>query len=137
MAADRKYLHSDISDKILKAFFTVRHGLPYGLDLEIYRRAIFIEMTSCGMSIEKNKEVAILYKDHLVGSVSLDFVADDKIIIKLIKKEDAISQQDKEDMLNQLRLTKYEVGLILNFSADEEHKRIILTADLKTGSPKY
>ena|SRR3972149_3140299 len=135
MAVDTKYLHSDISAKILKAFFTVRSGLPYNLDLEIYRRALFIEMESCGLSISKNKEVNIRYKDNIIGSIVLDFVTEEKVIIKLIKA-DAISQQDKTDMRNQLQLTKYEVGLILNFAVDEEHKRIVFTNDLKTKNPQ-
>lgn len=137
MAIDKTYLHSELSDKILKAFFTVRRSIPYDLALDIYKRALQIEMISIGLSIDTDKEISVLYKGQKVGSVTLDFVADDKIIIKLVHKAEGISKQDRFDMHNHLRLTKYEVGLILNFSAEEDHKRVVLTRDQKTGRANH
>ena len=132
MATDPKYLHSDISNLILQAFYTVRNLLPYDLTIEIYKRALNIEMESLGLSVYCDKTVDIKYKDKVVGSFVIDFVVNDSLIIKIIK-DIATSEQYEADAKNQLRLTEYEVCLLLNFSAETEHqhRRIVLTNDIK------
>lgn len=132
MATDPKYLHSDISNMILQAFYTVRNILPNNLTTDIYKRAINIEMESLGHSVYRDKTVEIKYKDKVVGSFVIDFVVSDSVIIKVIN-DNAASEQYEADAKNQLRLTDYEVCLILNFSAEPEHqqKRIVLTNDVK------
>ncbi len=91
MATDTKYLHSEISNSILRAFYAVRKGLP------------------------------------------ADIVINDKVIIKMVQA-DTVSGQHKSDIRNQLRLSKYEVGLILNFATEGDHKRIVFTNDLNQGN---
>ena len=132
MATDPKYLHSEISDLILQAFYTVRSTLPYGLNTDIYKRALGIEMESLGLSVISDKEVSITYKEKKIGSFALDFVANNAVMIKIIN-DDKVCEQYQTDAKNQLQLTEYEVCVILNFSAesDHQHKRIVLTNDLK------
>jgi len=132
MATDPKYLYSDISDLILQAFYAVRNALPYGLNTDIYKRALCLEMESLGLPVTSDKEISITYKEKIIGSFTLDFVANHAVIIKIIN-DDKVCEQYQADAKKQLQLTQYEVCLILNFSAeaDHQHKRIVLTNDLK------
>lgn len=132
MATDPKYLYSDISDLILQAFYAVRNALPYGLNTDIYKRALCLEMESLGLSVTSDKEISITYKEKIIGSFILDFVANNAVIIKIIN-DDKGCEQYQADAKNQLQLTEYEVCLILNFSAETEHqhRRIVLTNDIK------
>jgi GxxExxY protein len=132
MAIDPKYLHSDISNLILQAFYTVRSVLPYHLTIDVYKRALSIEMESLGLSVDCDKAINIKYKDKVVGSFVIDFIVNDSLIIKVIM-DDASCERYEADAKNQLRLTDFEVCLILNFSADpqQQHGRIVLTNDLK------
>ena len=132
MATDPKYLHSDISNLILQAFYTVRNNLPFGLTTDIYKRALCIEMESLGLSVEYEKEIKIVYKEKTIGSFILDMLTNDAVIIKIVNN-DKTCEPYEPDAKNQLRLTEYEVCLILNFSAESDslHKRIVLTNDIK------
>ncbi len=132
MAIDPKYLHSDISDSVLKAFFVVRDSLPYDMEVGVYKRALELEMKSMGLVVESDKEVNIIFKDKNIGSFFIDFVINDSIII-LVIKNDLSCEHQVPNAKNQLRLTKYEVCLILNFSADtlKQFSRIILTKEFK------
>ena len=132
MTIDPKYLHSDISDSVLKAFFAVRDSLPYDLEVGVYKRALELEMKSIGLAVEPDKEVNIFFKDTNIGSFFIDFVVNDSIII-LVIKNDLSCEHQVPNAKNQLRLTKYEVCLILNFSADtlKQFSRILLTKEFK------
>ena len=132
MTIDPKYLHSDISDSVLKAFFAVRDSLPYDLEVGVYKRALELEMKSMGLAVEPDKEVNIIFKDTNIGSFFIDFVVNDSIII-LVIKNDLSCEHQVPNAKNQLRLTKYEVCLILNFSADtlKQFSRILLTKEFK------
>jgi GxxExxY protein len=132
MTINPKYLHSDISNSILQAFYTVRRLLPFNLTNDVYKRALAIEMKSMDLVVDCDKEFKIKYKNKIVGSFFIDFIVNDSIIIKVIQ-DDATCDHVEADAKNQLRLTDFEVCLILNFSAEpnQQHSRIVLTNDLK------
>jgi len=132
MTTNSKFLYSDISDTVLKAFYIVRHVLPYDLDLDIYKRALFLEMKAQGLTLSRDEKIDIIYKDENIGSFVIDFMVNDVIIIKVIKT-DSTSEHYEADARKQLRLTKFEVCLILNFSADtnHQHRRVFLSNDYK------
>lgn len=132
MTVDKKYLHSDISDSVLKAFYVVRDSLPFELSLDIYKRALDLEMKDRGLVVDADKEFKIKFKNKIIGSFFIDFIVNDAVIISIIKN-DKSCDPNVTDMKNRLRLTEFEVGLILNFSADSGnyHKRVILTNDFK------
>lgn len=130
MAINEKYLHSDITNSILQAFYTVVQKLPYALNIDVYKRALAIEIELLGFKVESDHEAKILYKQKFVGSFIIDLIVDDKVIIKIIR-DDSIKEQHVFDAKNQLRLTEFEVCLILNFDIEGQHKRLIFTNNIK------
>jgi len=130
MAIDEKYLHSDITNTVLQAFYTVVKTLPYGLDPGVYIRTLAVELELLALKTETDHEVKIRYKQKVVGSFTLDMVVADSVIIKIIG-DDSIKDKYELEAKNQLRLTEYEVCLILNFAREGQHKRLVLTNDLK------
>lgn len=132
MTVDKKYLHSDISDSILKAFYVVRDSLPYDIPLDIYKRALDLEMKDRGLVVDADKEFKLKYKNKIIGSFFTDFIVNDAVIIIVIRN-DKSCDPFVTDAKNRLRLTKYEVAMILNFAADSisYHKRVVLTNDFK------
>jgi|WetSurMetagenome_2_1015567.scaffolds.fasta_scaffold452363_1 GxxExxY protein len=132
MTVDKKYLHSDISDSVLKAFYVVRDSLPFELSLDIYKRALDLEMKDRGLVVDADKEFKLKYKDKIIGSFFTDFIVNDAVIIIVIKN-DMSCDPFVTDAKNRLRLTNYEVAMILNFASDANsyHKRVVLTNDFK------
>ena len=130
MATDSKYLHSDISNLVLQAFYTVRNILPFNLTTDTYRQALVVEMELLGLTAQCDKPFDILYRDKVVGLLRAEVVVNDRIVLKLLYTE-GISEQSEAELKNLLRYSDCEVGLILNFYPDEQHKRLVLTADRK------
>lgn len=130
MAIDSKYLHSDISNLVLQAFYTVRNILPFNLTTDTYRQALVVEMELLGLTAQCDKPFDILYRDKVVGLLRAEVVVNDRIVLKLLYTE-GISEQSEAELKNLLRYSDCEVGLILNFYPDEQHKRLVLTADRK------
>ena len=132
MTTNSKFLHSDISDSILKAFYIVRHVLPYDLDLDIYKRALFLEMKAQGLTVTRDKEVDIIFRDEKIGSFVIDFLVNDVICVKIVNN-DMTCEPYEADAKKQLRLTKFEIYLLLNFSAEtnQQHSRVFLSNDFK------
>ena len=130
MTIDTKYIHSDISDLILQAFYTVRNILPLHLALDVYQRALVAELEFLGLTVESDKKADIIYKNKVVGLLNIELLVNNSVIVKLISDE-TISEQFVIEVKNQLHFTSYEVSLILNFAPDGMHKRFVYTNDLK------
>ena len=130
MTSNEKFLHSDITSSILQAFYTVHNSFPFGMTLDVYKRALVIECDLLGLKTEQDKEIQIRYKDKIVGSFVIDMVVNDKVIVKIFKDE-ILNDTNIDLVKNQLRLTEYEVCLILNFILEGEHKRLFFTNDKK------
>ncbi len=130
MHTDKNYLHSEITNKILKAFYTVRNEIPYNLPNEVYDKAMEIEMEHIGLNIDRAVYIPVKYRDKKIGDLIAPVVVNEKIVLKYIYTE-GICEQNIGEMKNLLRFSEFEVGLILNFYPDETHKRIVYTKELK------
>jgi GxxExxY protein len=124
-------LYGDICSLILKAFYSTYTILPQRLDKSFYTNILLIEMQSLGLKVEKNKKQQIFYKDNLIGELDLDFVVNKSVILKIDNLKGFIEPEQIEESKNYLRLTDFEVLLLLNFGIELDHKRIFITNDFK------
>jgi len=127
---NEKYLHSAITGKILQGFYTVVGDLVNNLELEIYKRALVIELTNLGLTCEADKNLIVTYKGISVGTYKIDILVDKSVIIKLAAKE-KLTTEDEIEITNYLKLSDIEVGLLLNFCQEGEHKRKVFTNNIK------
>lgn len=117
-------LYKDLTEKIIKVFLDVYNHLGYGYSKEIYLEALAYEMHTQGLVYEKEIPVEIFYKDIKVGQYKLDFVNEDKVLL-LIDTHEAVSSSAEYAIINHLKSTKFEVGLVLNFGRRPEVRRKI------------
>ena len=125
-------LYQDLSDKIIKCFYEVYNILGYGFLEKVYENALYNELKIFGLNCERQKKIEVFYKDILIGDYYADIIVEDKIIIEL-KAAEAICEEHEFQLINYLKATKIEVGLLLNFGKKPEIKRKIFTNDRKTG----
>jgi GxxExxY protein len=130
MDTDPRYLHSEITGKILEGFYRICNKIGYGFELEIYKRALAIEIETLGLSCEIDKLVRLDYKGSDIGTFQMDLLVDNKVIVKLTDF-DSIRQKDETALINQLKMSDIEVGLMLNIHLEGSHKRKVYTNDLK------
>lgn len=124
------YLHSEISKKILKAYYNVYNTLGFGFLEKVYENAMMIELNKLELNCNQQKHIDVFYDDKKVGDYFADIIVENKIIIEL-KAAETIVDEHEAQLVNYLRATEIEVGLLLNFGKSPQHKRRVLTADFK------
>lgn len=119
-------LHEELTEKILGCFFAVYRKLGYGFLEKVYENAMMIELTDTGFQASAQKSIEVFYEDQLVGNYFADIIVEDKIIVEL-KAVSALQEEHEAQLLNYLKATNIEVGLLLNFGVKPEFRRKIFT----------
>ena len=115
-------LHSGITDSIINCYYTVYNKLRYGFLEKVYENAMLIELKKAGFKAESQKKIDVFYDGVIVGDYYADIVVDDMIILEL-KASESICLEHSYQLLNYLRATSIEVGLLLNFGRKPEFVR--------------
>ncbi|MGQ0828108.1 MAG: GxxExxY protein [Bacteroidota bacterium] len=108
------YKHSDITGKILKSYFNVYNILGYGFLEKVYENALIIELKKSGLQCEKQRPIDVFYDNQNIGLYFADIVVENKVIIEL-KAAEGIIEEHEAQLVNYLKATDIEVGLLLNF----------------------
>lgn len=117
-----KILHSDLTEKIIEAFYKVYNTLGYGFLEKVYENSLRIELTRMGFKVESQKNIKVHYLGYDVGDYYADLIVNDTIILEL-KAAEAICEEHEAQLINYLKATDKEVGLLFNFGKHPEFKR--------------
>lgn len=124
------FLHKELTELIIKAFYNVYNKLGYGFLEKVYENALAIELTEMGIEFEKQYPIQVYYKEHKVGFYVADLVVANAVIVEL-KAAERLCPDNEYQLLNYLRATDKEVGLLLNFGKKPQFKRLLMTNDRK------
>lgn len=91
---------------------------------------MFIELSKQGLTVEKQKQIKVYYENFLVGEYFADLLVNDTIILEL-KAAEGIVEEHEMQLINYLKATEKELGLLLNFGKRPEFRRKIFTNDRK------
>ena len=116
------YKHSDLTEQIIGAFFAVYSALGYGFLENIYVKALMIELKKRGLNVRDELPIHVYYDGQLIGEYFADLVVNELVILE-IKAAKALAAEHEAQLLNYLKATPYEVGLLLNFGPKPETKR--------------
>lgn len=123
-------LHQEITDKILKSFFNVYNTLGYGFLEKVYENSLLIELCENGLKTIQQISIPVYYHQKQVGNYFADLLVENKVIIELKACENIINEHEIQ-LLNYLKATNFEVGLLLNFGTKPEFKRKIFSNNNK------
>lgn len=123
-------LYKEKTESIIAAFFKVYNTLGYGFLEKVYENALRIELKERSHSVQTQFPITVFYENHNVGSYFADLLIDDKIILE-IKTVETLNNEHECQLINYLKATEYEIGLLLNFGKKPEVKRKIYTNNLK------
>lgn len=122
---EEKYLHSELTGKIIGCAMAVHTALGNGFQEVIYQRALEIEMTQQGLKFSREHEMDIFYKGVKIGNRRVDFFVEEKVMVEIkavIQLEDVHLAQ----AINYLEAYGLEIGLLLNFgSRSLQFKRVM------------
>src|SRR5512139_234701 len=113
-----------LTERIIKVFYKVYNTLGYGFLEKVYVNAIMIELIKAGVDAIEQASIKVLYEGHVVGEYFADILVDNKVIVE-IKAARQLSAEHEAQLLNYLKATDIEVGLLLNFGTRPEVKRKI------------
>ena len=123
--------HKELTDKIIKAFFNVYNVLGYGFLEKVYEQAMYYELLEMGLNVDRQKKVTVYYKKYIAGEYNSDLTIEDIIICEL-KTSEIISEANESQLINYLKATNIEVGLLLNFGKKPEIRRKVYNNEFKS-----
>jgi len=97
----------------------------------VYENAMKFELVRMGFKVEQQKNIRVYYEGIEVGNYTADLIVEDVVIIEL-KAAESICEEHEAQLINYLRATNIEVGLLLNFGRKAEFRRKIFTNDRKS-----
>ncbi len=124
------FLHSELTGIIIKAFYKVYNTLGYGFLEKVYERALVIELSHYGLNIRSQYPIEVHYYGTIIGNYFSDLVVEDLVIIE-IKAAENINPKHEYQLINYLKATDKEVGLVLNFGTTPSFKRKVFLNENK------
>ena len=120
----------NLTENIIKIFYNVYGKLGYGFLEKIYENAMMIDLKKEGLKAVSQAPIKVLYDGHTLGEYFADILVEDEVIVE-IKATKRLALEHEAQLLNYLKATDIEVGLLLNFGPKPEIKRKVFNNDNK------
>lgn len=115
---------ADLTEKTIGAFYNVYNALGYGFLEKDYENALLIALFHLGLQVEQQKKINVYFQVAVVGEYVCDLIVENKVVLE-VKSVQELLDEHKAQLANYLKATKIEIGLLLNFGAKAEIKRLI------------
>jgi hypothetical protein len=116
--------HGLITDKILAVFYEVYNELGYGFLESVYHRSLVLALKSVGLNVSSKVPIPVWFRGTRVGRFEADILVEGCVLLEL-KAARMLDSSHRAQLLNYLRATEIEAGLLLNFGEKPEFKRVI------------
>jgi GxxExxY protein len=123
-AAPSRLVHEQTTGRILSAFFAVHRELGHGFAEGVYLRALILELASRGVQAEQEIPLGVFYKGRKIGSYAADLLVDGKVVVSVRAGAD-VHDGDRLQLLNCMRCSQAEVGMLLHFGPKPEFRRFL------------
>lgn len=115
-------LHEDLTQEIIRCFYKVYNTLGYGFLEKVYESAMMIELKRTGLHVTAQEKIDVFYDEHIIGSYYADILIENKVIVELKAARQLLDEHEAQ-LLNYLKATNIEVGLLLNFGETPTFRR--------------
>jgi len=123
MTADKQDFKSkELTEKIIEIFYRVYNKLGYGFLEKVYENAMMKEFKTADIPAVSQYAINVVYEDEIVGEYFADILVDNKVIVE-IKAAKSLAIENEAQLLNYLKATEIEVGLLLNYGPKPDLKR--------------
>ena len=116
---------SELTEKIIGAFYKVYNELGYGFSEKVYENALLLELEKLGFKVDQQKPICVFYAGKMVGEYFADLIVDDEVILELKAVKQLLPEHEAQ-LLSYLKSSLIEVGLLLNFGPKAENLRRVL-----------
>jgi len=119
-----KLKHGDLTEKIIGTFYEVYNELGFGFLESVYEEALKMALEEKGFNVKQQVSIPVWFRGKQIGDFDADLIVNELVILEL-KAVRKIVNKHEAQLLNYLRATKMEVGLLLNFGQSAEFKRLV------------
>jgi GxxExxY protein len=118
-----KLQERELTGRILGVFFEVYSELGHGFLESVYEDALAIAFTQVGLGFERQHLLSAWFRGHKLGEFKADIVVEGKVLLEL-KAGRGIERSHEAQLLNYLRCSDIEIGLLLNFGLSPQFRRL-------------
>ncbi len=122
--------HSELTGEILGCFFQVQKELGYGFSEKVYENALAILLKENELKVDQQVRLQVHYHNQVVGEYIADMIINHVVLLEL-KAAERIVDDFAAQLLNYLKATNIEVGLLLNFGSTAEFRRKVYDNERK------
>jgi len=119
-------IDGELTHRIIGAFYHVYNRLGYGFLESVYSRAMALELTKRGLHVATEVACEVHFDGEIVGVFRADLMVESRLVLEL-KASQVLHMADRMQLLNYLRATDLEIGLLLHFGPKPAFKRLIAT----------
>lgn len=127
------FAHTAITEAIIGQFYRVYNELGYGFLEKVYENALALALRKAGLNVKQQHPIDVYFDGEIVGKYEADLVVNDLIILEL-KAARTLSPEHEAQLLNYLKATRNEVGLLLNFGATKAEVKRKAFSNSRKGS---
>jgi GxxExxY protein len=117
-------IDKELTGIVIGAFYTVYNRLGFGFLESVYARALAIVLRRLGLRVEREVPVAVYFEDEIVGRFRIDMLVERRLVLE-IKAGRSLAPTDRNQLLNCLRSSNLELGLLLHFGPRPAFKRVV------------
>ncbi|MEA1962363.1 MAG: GxxExxY protein [Bacillota bacterium] len=122
---EKRLLYHDISEQVIACAYKVFHVLGAGFLEKVYENALAVELRKRGLTVVQQHPINVYYEDILVGEYCADLIIENKIVVEL-KAISTLTKAHEVQLVNYLKATGMQVGLLINFGDDISFKRKVM-----------
>ena len=122
MVNNQEFKHKELSERIIETFYRVYNILGYGFLEKVYENALIIELEKMDLAAAAQSSIHVFYDGKIVGDYFADLLVESCIIVE-IKAVKSLGPEHEAQLLNYLKATDIEIGLLLNFGPKPEIRR--------------
>ena len=123
-------LQEDLTRRIIGAFYEVYKQMGGGFAEAVYEEALARELEDHGLAVERQPQIPVHYRGSVVGQFRADMVVNETVLIE-IKAREEMHSVHRAQLLNYLRATSLEIGLLFNFGPKRQFKRLVFSNSRK------
>lgn len=125
MHADERGLkHRELTEKLIGSFFNLYNELGHGFLESVYEQAFAVVLAENGIFFQRQIAVPVWFHGAQIGEFRADLLVEGKVLIELKTGRDIDAAWEKQ-LLNYLRATDVEVGLLFNFGPTAQFRRYV------------
>lgn len=129
-------LHRDVTQQVIEAFYETYNELGPGFLESVYAVSLAAVVGGRGLEVRREAPIDVHFRGEIVGRFYADLVVGDRVVVEL-KVAEALRREHEAQLLNYLKATQVEVGLLLNFGLKPQFKRLVMSNDRKAALQQH